>query len=97
MERGSLRRGAAAAGVIGALAGLLIPLAGGRLMGGSLASLSAAFAGSRLQLDALAHLLGETHFGRLSQAVTGALEGSLFAVGLVSAMLLAKRRLDERA
>ena len=93
MERGSLRRGVATAGLVGALAGLLIPLAGGRLMGGSLASLAATFPGSRLRLDSLGHLVGEDHFGRLSQALSGALEGGLFAAGLVAAMLLARRQI----
>jgi hypothetical protein len=93
MERGSLRRGVVIAGIVGALAGLLIPLVGGRLLGGSLASLAATFPGSRLRLDMLGRLVGEDHFGRLSQAVTGALEGGLFAAGLVTAMLLAKRQL----
>lgn len=93
MDRGSLRRGVAIASLVGALAGLLIPLAGGRLMGGSLASLAATFPGSRLRLNVLGQLLGEDHFGRLSQAAAGALEGALFAAGLVAAMLLAKRQI----
>jgi DNA-binding winged helix-turn-helix (wHTH) protein len=94
MARGSLRRGVAIAALAGTLTGLLIPLAGGRLLGGSLVSLAATFPGSRLRLDALGQLFGEDHFGRLSQAVAGALEGGLFAAGLVAAMLLAKRQID---
>jgi DNA-binding winged helix-turn-helix (wHTH) protein len=93
MERGSLRRGIVMAGIIGALAGLLIPLAGGRLLGGSLASLAATFPGSRLRLDLLGRLVGEDHFGRFSQSVAGALEGGLFAAGLVTAMLVALRQI----
>jgi DNA-binding winged helix-turn-helix (wHTH) protein len=93
MERGSLRRGIVIAGIVGALAGLLIPLAGGRLLGGSLASLAATFPSSRLRLDLLGRLVGEDHFGRFSQSIAGALEGGLFAAGLVTAMLVALRQI----
>jgi DNA-binding winged helix-turn-helix (wHTH) protein len=90
---GSLRRSSVEAGAIGAVAGALIPLGGGRLMGGSLVSLAQSFPASRLRLDQLGQVVGEDHFGRLSQAVTGALEGGLFAAGLVAAMLLARRQM----
>jgi DNA-binding winged helix-turn-helix (wHTH) protein len=92
---GSLRRATVEAGLIGAAAGALIPLGGGRLMGGSLVSLAQSFPGSRLRLDLLGRMVGEDHFGRLSEALTGALEGALFAAGLVTAMLLARRQIGE--
>jgi DNA-binding winged helix-turn-helix (wHTH) protein len=89
-----LRRSAAIAGAIGGTAGVLIALLGGRLMGGSLQLLSEQFPDSRLRLDRLGALLGEDGFGRVSQIVTGGLEGALFAACVVGAMVLARRSLD---
>jgi len=80
------------AALMGGSAGSLIPLIGGRLMGGSLDLLSRTFADSRLRLDAIGALLGEQGFGPMSQIVTGALEGALFSACVVGASLLARRR-----
>jgi len=88
---GSLRRSIVPAGLFGGGAGILIPLLGGRLMGGSLDSLARHFPGSRLHLDQIGNLLGESGFGTISQSVTGGLEGALFGACVVGAMLLALR------
>ena len=93
----SVRGGAALAGLCGAVAGLVIPLLGGRLMAGSLDLLAHSVPGSRLRLDHFGALFGESGFGPITQSVTGALEGALFAFGLVSAMMLARRNLSEKA
>ena len=85
-------RQVALAGLCGGAAGLLIPLIGGRLMGGSLDLLARRFPGSQLRLDQIGALFGERAFGPLSQALTGALEGMLFGACVVGAMLLARRR-----
>jgi DNA-binding winged helix-turn-helix (wHTH) protein len=90
----SLRRGAALAALAGGAAGIVIPLLGGRLMGGSLDSLASHFPASRLRLDRIGGLLGESGFGPISQAVTGGLEGALFGACVVGAMILV-RRLNE--
>lgn len=79
------------AGVAGAVAGVLIPLAGGELFAGSLKSLTDSFAGSRLRLDALGGLLGDADLGRTTQALLGGLEALLFAVCVVGALVLARR------
>jgi hypothetical protein len=79
------------ASLLGGIAGMAIPLLGGRLMGGSLDLLTSHFPGSRLRLDRIGGLFGESGFGRVSQAVTGGLEGALFGACVVGAMLLAKR------
>lgn len=92
----SLRRGVGVAGLAGATAGVLISVLGGRLMGGSLALLARGFPDSRLRIDALGGLFGETGFGPLSRAVTGGLEGALFAAAVVAAMTLARRRLGDQ-
>jgi len=92
----SLRASAAIAGLAGAGAGVLIPLLGGRMMGGSLDLLARSFPDSRLRLDSIGGLFGERGFGTMSQIVTGALEGALFAACIVGAMILARRALSGR-
>lgn len=93
----SVRGGAALAGVCGAAVGFVIPLLGGRLMAGSLDLLARTMPGSRLRMDHLGAWFGEAGFGPVTQSVTGALEGALFAFGVVSAMMLARRNLGEKA
>jgi hypothetical protein len=88
---GGLRRGAAVAALAGGVAGILIPLLGGRMMGGSLDLLARNFPGSRLKLDQLGALFGESTFGPISQTLTAGLEGALFGACLVGAMILARR------
>ncbi|MDQ3471405.1 MAG: transcriptional regulator [Pseudomonadota bacterium] len=92
----SLRRSLATAAVAGGAAGLVIPLLGGRLMGGSLALLASHFPGSHLRLDQIGHLLGESGFGPVSQVVTGGLEGALFSACIVGAMVYARRGLGDK-
>ena len=88
---GSLRRGAALAVLCGGAAGLIIPVLGGRMMGGSLDLLARHFPASRLRLDQIGALFGEQGFGPVSQIVTGGLEGALFGGCVVGAMLLVRR------
>ena len=92
----SLRRSIAAASLAGGGAGLLIPLLGGRLMGGSLDLLARRFPDSRLRLDQIGALFGESGFGPISQIVTGGLEGALFGCCVVGAMMIARRELERR-
>jgi DNA-binding winged helix-turn-helix (wHTH) protein len=86
-----LRNGMVLAALAGGMAGVAIPLLGGRLMGGSLDLLSRTFPDSRLRLDQVAALLGENRFGPLSEIVTGALEGGLFSACVVAGIVLARR------
>jgi DNA-binding winged helix-turn-helix (wHTH) protein len=87
-ERGlSLRYGMTVAALSGAGAGLLIPLLGGRLLGGSLALLTASFPDARLRLD----LGGDEAFGLLARMVLGGCEGALFSACIVGALILARR------
>jgi hypothetical protein len=71
-------------------------LLGGRLMGGSLDLLARHFPGSRLRLDRIGETFGESGFGPVSQSVTGALEGALFAGCVVGAMIVALRGMGRR-
>jgi DNA-binding winged helix-turn-helix (wHTH) protein len=87
----SLRRSVAAAGIAGGAAGIVIPLLGGKLMGGSLDLLARSFSDSQLRLDQIGALFGERGFGPISQIVTGGLEGMLFGSCIVGAMILARR------
>ncbi|MEO5961944.1 MAG: transcriptional regulator [Thermomonas sp.] len=81
------RRSVAAAAVAGAITGMVIPVLGGRMLGGSLDLLAHSFPNSRLRLDQIGVLLGEPGFGPISQAATGALEGALFGACIVGAMV----------
>jgi len=87
-------RTVAVAALLGGVTGVLIPLLGGRLMGGSLDLLAQHFPDSRLRLDQIGRLFGEHGFGPISQAATGGLEGVLFGACIVGAMLLARRSLN---
>ena len=89
----SLRRTILITGATGGAAGIIIPLLGGRLMGGSLDLLARSIAGTRLRLDPIGALFGERDFGPISQIVTGGLEGLLFGGCIAGAMLLARRGL----
>ncbi|HEX9953044.1 MAG TPA: transcriptional regulator [Rubricoccaceae bacterium] len=90
-------RPVAGAGLAGAVAGALIPAAGGHLMGGSLDLLARSFAGSRLRLDGLGRLFGEVHFGQTAQMVLGGVEGFLFATCVVGALVMARLALSGSA
>ena len=81
----------AAGGLAGAAAGAVVPLFGGRLMGGSLDLLARQFPQSRLSLDPIGAVFGENGFGPISQIVTGGIEGLLFGGCVVGAMMLARR------
>ncbi|HZW16247.1 MAG TPA: transcriptional regulator [Brevundimonas sp.] len=81
----------AAGGLAGAVAGAVVPLFGGRLMGGSLDLLARQFPASRLSLDQIGAVFGESGFGPVSQIVTGGIEGLLFGGCVVGAMMLARR------
>ena len=93
-DQHSLRRSLVVAGLIGAAAGILIPLTGGRMMGGSLDLLARSFPDSRLRLDEIGALFGESGLGPVGQLVTGALEGALFSACVVGAMMVARRNLS---
>jgi DNA-binding winged helix-turn-helix (wHTH) protein len=76
----------------GAIAGVGIVLAGGRLLGGSIYELARLLPQSRLRFDQIGGFFGETGFGPISQIVTGGLESMLLAAGITAAILLAQRQ-----
>lgn len=81
-------RGGLFAGLLGAGGGMLIAVAGGRLMAGSLALLDQTVAEQRLQMDVLGRGLGEEAFGPATLLATSALESAIF----VTVVALAVRR-----
>lgn len=87
----SVGMSSAVGGMAGAGAGLLIPLLGGHLLGGSLNLLTERFPDARFRLDFIGHLLGEQGFGQLSEIVTSTIEGGLFGLGVAGAMALVMR------
>ncbi|QIL03160.1 transcriptional regulator [Sphingomonas sinipercae] len=89
------RRSALLGAAVGAVAGLVIILSGGRLMLGSLDLLARNFPNSRLRIDAVGALFGEHGLGPATEAASGALEIALFAAGIVGAMVLARRHFSD--
>jgi transcriptional regulator HilA, main transcriptional regulator of SPI1 len=82
----SMQRNVLLAAVLGALAGLLIDVTGGRLLSGSLTLLAESFPEARLHLDPLGALLGPS-----AASVTNALEGAWFSLWVGGALMLARR------
>ena len=86
-ERGrTLRRGLVAAALTGAVAGVVITLAGGRLMASSLAAMIRQFPDARLDLAPFEAMGTPGHY------LIGSIECAMFAVGVTLAMTIAKRQ-----
>ena len=83
------------AALMGGLAGALLPLMGGKLMGSSLDALNEAFPDSPLNIDSLGRWFCEDHFGLISQTVFGAFEGFLLGAGITFAIRYAANLLRE--
>lgn len=79
------------AAVAGAMAGVIIPLAGGELFAGSLKNLVEAFSDSRLRLEVLSGFFGDAQFGPFTQAVLGGLEVLVFAACVVGGSVLVRQ------
>jgi DNA-binding winged helix-turn-helix (wHTH) protein len=76
-------------------AGALLTVIGGNLFSGSLEIVAGLFANSQIRMDPLAPFFGEVHFGRTTQIVLGALEGTLFGAGVMAGMLFLGTRRKE--
>ena len=83
------------AALMGAIAGAILPLMGGKLMGSSLDALNEAFPDSPLNIDSLGRWFGEDHFGLISQTFFGAFEGFLLGAGITFAIRYAANVLRE--
>jgi transcriptional regulator HilA, main transcriptional regulator of SPI1 len=87
---------AAVGALAGGIAGLLVPLLGGHLLGGSLNLLARGFPEARFRLDAIGSLLGESGFGPVSEALTATIEGGLFGLCVAGALALVRKRTEGR-
>jgi hypothetical protein len=74
----------------GAVAGLCISAAGGRLVGSLVEQIARASGDVPLALAPLARVIGEPSFGPVTQAVLAGFEGAMF--GLASGLALTRRR-----
>ena len=83
------------AALMGGVAGAILPLMGGKLMGSSLDALNEAFPDSPLNIDSLGRWFGEDHFGLISQSFFGAFEGFLLGAGITFAIRYAANVLRE--
>jgi hypothetical protein len=88
---GRVTRGLACGAAAGGAAGLLMPVLGGHLLGGSLDLLARQFPDSRIRLEPLGALFGEPGFGPVSQTVTSGIEGAVFGAAMVGTLVLARR------
>ena len=86
-----LGRGLACGALTGGAAGALVPLLGGHLLGGSLDLLARQFPDSHVRLASIGKLLGEDHFGPISQTVSSGIEGLVFGAAMVGALVLSRR------
>lgn len=91
-----LARALLLSGLAGALAGVGIVAAGGRLLGGSLAALAQEFSQASLRLDGLGALFGEAGFGPVSQTATAAGEAGLFCASMAMLFGWAERHLARK-
>jgi DNA-binding winged helix-turn-helix (wHTH) protein len=83
------------AALAGGIAGAILPLLGGKMMGASLDSLAEAFPESPLNIDGLGRWFGESHFGLASQMGFGAIEGFLFGTAVAVAIRYANNVLRD--
>ncbi|MDE2996585.1 MAG: winged helix-turn-helix domain-containing protein [Bacteroidota bacterium] len=71
-------RNAVTGGFFCAVAGALIPLLGGHLMGGSLQLVAESFDGSRIEMTSFAPLFGQMSLGMVSEMIMAGMEGLFF-------------------
>ena len=81
---------------LGAIAGAVLPLIGGRLMAASLDSLAQTYPNSPINMGALGHWFGEDGFGLRAQVGVTAVEGLMFGACVALAIRFARRQQRER-
>jgi DNA-binding winged helix-turn-helix (wHTH) protein len=81
---------------LGAIAGTILPLIGGRLMAASLDSLAETYPNSPINMDALGRWFGEDGFGLRAQIGVTAVEGLMFGACVALAIRFARRLQRER-
>jgi DNA-binding winged helix-turn-helix (wHTH) protein len=81
---------------LGAVAGAILPLIGGRLMAASLDSLAETYPNSPINIDAVGRWFGEGGFGLRAQIGVTAVEGLMFGACVALAIRFARRLQRER-
>jgi hypothetical protein len=81
----------AVGGLAGSMAGLLAPLLGGHLLGGSLNLPARGFPEARFRLDVIGSLFGELDFARVAESLTATIEGGVFGLCVMGALTLSSR------
>lgn len=89
---GSVRRSGIVAALLTGGTGMLVPVLGGHMLGGSLDLLATNFPASRLKFGQIGLLFGEDGFGPRTEIITGGLEGALFGGCVVAALALHRKR-----
>ena len=90
-RRSGIAAGAILALALGAFGGLLVDLAGGRLLGGSLYALQLGLGDTRLHLETLGAVFGESGFGPRTLMAATVTEAAILAAATVCAVMLAFR------
>jgi DNA-binding winged helix-turn-helix (wHTH) protein len=85
-----------AAASVSGIAGVLITIAGGRLMSGSLEILTNSFSDSQLRMDVMGRFFGEMDYGTITQTILTGVEGFLFGACVVGAIVYIQERLSKK-
>lgn len=90
-EASSAPRLASVAMALGLVAGLLIDVGGGRLLGGSLYALQQSLGDTQLRLESIGALFGESTFGPTAHLATAISEGAAFVLAIATGLFVLKR------
>ena len=91
-EASSAPRLAPVAMVLGLMAGILVDIGGGRLLGGSLYALQRSLGDTQLRLESIGTLFGESTFGPTAHLASATGEGAVFVLAIATGLLVLKRR-----
>ncbi len=91
-EASSAPRFAYVATVLGLVAGLLIDIGGGRLLGGSLYALQQSLGDTQLRLESIGAAFGENTFGPIAHFTSAIGEGAVFVLAIAAGLIVLKRR-----
>jgi DNA-binding winged helix-turn-helix (wHTH) protein len=95
-HRPTVAKGIMVGATAGGLVGVLLPLAGGTLLGGSLVEIANHFPASHIKINELGQMFGERGFGPLSQMITGFFEVVLFVALTVGGILTGHTLMEQR-
>ena len=81
-----------AATALGLVAGLLIDIGGGRLLGGSLYALQQSLGDTQLRLESIGAAFGANTFGPTAHFASAVGEGAVFVLAITTGLIILKRR-----